>query len=260
MIRIEFLEPCGNADWDGWRGRATRTTGKNIEKGTAPKIRDDLYKEQKAILVQVFSGKCVYCESAITANQPGDVEHFRPKGTVTHEDGTPVVDAAGAPHEGYWWLAYDWENLLLACKLCNSRSSEYGKGTIFPLENEATRAFRPTDVEGAPLLIHPCKKDPNQHFHFHETGFVAGLTPEGEACVRILGLNREWLQVERQRTCQTVSDKFYRYMGTLDLASAEPLKKQISDWTKGCAPYSAVARFALALVRRLYRKMIDDTE
>ena len=39
-----------------------------------------------------------------------DVEHFRPKAEVKE---------AGENHQGYWWLAYSWENLLIACKTCN---------------------------------------------------------------------------------------------------------------------------------------------
>jgi uncharacterized protein (TIGR02646 family) len=262
MIWIEFIEPSTEA-WTDWRARVRKATERlaaAIYQGQEPQISGDLYKGQKAVLEQVFSGKCVYCESPIKANQPGDVEHYRPKGALTNEDGSPVIDPQGNPHPGYWWLAYDWENLLLACKLCNSRGSEYGKGSIFPLENEATRAFGPMEVEGAPLLMHPCKKDPDQHFQFHETGFVAGVSPEGKACERILGLNREWLVTERQRTFQAAHDKFYRFMGTLDAPSAEPIKKQIHEWKKGCAPYSAMARFALRLARQFYRAKIEETE
>src|SRR5947207_120084 len=57
--------------------------------------------------------KCAFCESLITHISPGDVEHFRPKaGYRQHES-----DELRRP--GYYWLAYTWANLFLACSICN---------------------------------------------------------------------------------------------------------------------------------------------
>jgi HNH endonuclease len=53
---------------------------------------------------------CVYCDRELPGNDRGDVEHFRPKSI-------------------YWWLAYSFENYLLACSVCNSAY----KGEKFPL-------------------------------------------------------------------------------------------------------------------------------
>ena len=47
---------------------------------------------------------CLRCH-----NDRGDVEHFRPKSAVLDD---PL-------HGGYWWLAYDFQNYLLSCSLCN---------------------------------------------------------------------------------------------------------------------------------------------
>src|SRR5438876_929518 len=51
--------------------------------------------------------KCCYCEAEFEANYAGDVEHYRPKGTV----------GAGRfrIRPGYYWLAYTWANLYYAC-------------------------------------------------------------------------------------------------------------------------------------------------
>lgn len=50
-------------------------------------------------LFELQHHKCCYCECRIDRSY-SDVEHFRPLSR-------------------YWWLAYAWENLLLACKFCN---------------------------------------------------------------------------------------------------------------------------------------------
>src|SRR5437868_988560 len=55
----------------------------------------------QAALSLLFHNKCAYCESSYAATQPMDVEHYRPKGGVE-----------GEAHEGYWWLASRWNNLL----------------------------------------------------------------------------------------------------------------------------------------------------
>lgn len=144
------------------------------------------YKENtvKAALERLFHGKCAYCESYYGGTQPVDVEHYRPKGEV---DG--VKD-----HEGYWWLAMDWDNLLPSCIDCNRRRQQKtpdpqagslirlledgdfdrsrqiltGKSSIFPLESEASRAKDPNGQIAAErrLLLDPTRDDPRLHLGF----------------------------------------------------------------------------------------------
>ncbi len=97
----------------------------------------------KDALVKMFHGKCAYCESKITVVTYGAIEHFRPKST--HVD-----------------LTFAWENLLLACDLCNDANH---KGIHFPL-----------DSQGHPLLIDPTDPvtEPSQHLQFSWDA-VAGL-------------------------------------------------------------------------------------
>ncbi|MCA9699073.1 MAG: hypothetical protein KC431_16240, partial [Myxococcales bacterium] len=88
------------------------------------------------------------------------VEHFRPKAAVRQD----VMSDIERP--GYYWLAYDWANLYLACRPCNQ---EY-KGIYFPLADPAARWRRPGDElpggkpEGA-LLIDPAE-NPEEHIDF----------------------------------------------------------------------------------------------
>jgi hypothetical protein len=57
------------------------------------------YKRQdvKDALVNIYKNKCAFCEKII---EQYHVEHYRPKKT-------------------YYWLAFSWDNLLLACATCN---------------------------------------------------------------------------------------------------------------------------------------------
>lgn len=93
-------------------------------------------------LIQMFHGKCAYCESKITAIYNGDIEHFRPKG---------AVDNTIPSKPGYFWLASEWENLLFACPYCNQTNTHkfidgnkieeavLGKLNQFPLDTEVYR-------------------------------------------------------------------------------------------------------------------------
>ncbi|MBO4227940.1 HNH endonuclease [Bradyrhizobium neotropicale] len=64
------------------------------------------HPEIKAALKQETADKCVYCESKIGHNTPGDVEHMTPSS----------VDAS---------LHFVWSNLTIACTECNRRKNDY---------------------------------------------------------------------------------------------------------------------------------------
>ncbi|MGR8934038.1 MAG: hypothetical protein ACU837_06555 [Gammaproteobacteria bacterium] len=76
------------------------------------------HKTVKETLNAMQHGNCCFCESKITHISFGDVEHFRPKAGYK-QNGTEKLQTPG-----YYWLVYDWENLLLSCERCNR---EYNK-------------------------------------------------------------------------------------------------------------------------------------
>ncbi|MGA9658335.1 MAG: HNH endonuclease, partial [Asticcacaulis sp.] len=64
------------------------------------------HKDIKSSLVAETSNKCVYCESKIGHNTPGDVEHKIPSS----------IDAD---------KHFEWDNLTVACTECNRRKNAY---------------------------------------------------------------------------------------------------------------------------------------
>lgn len=130
------------------------------------------HRSIKNALVTMFHGKCAYCESKIIHVDYGHIEHFRPKGI-------PKFRA----------LAFDWNNLFLACAVCNGR--EY-KGTRFPEKNE-----------GGPA-VNPCDDLPEKHllFFFDTDSRIATviyLTQRGKVSVDLFGLNRPELRAHRSK-------------------------------------------------------------
>lgn len=171
----------------------------------------------KLQLKALFGRKCVFCESLLMGTQPGDIEHYRPKGSLL------VPNPAGAkPIEkaGYYWLAASWPNLLLACADCNRPRYQLdwddttrliGKGEYFPLESEAQRATSTATLANEkPLLINPCSDDPERHLSFRDDGGVQPTikdgvsSPEGQATIYYCGLARAELLQMRARHRITV--------------------------------------------------------
>ena len=61
--------------------------------------RSSLWTELKSALSELSNGKCWYCKSKEDRSDKS-VDHFRPKNAV----------AENPAHEGYWWLAFQWQN------------------------------------------------------------------------------------------------------------------------------------------------------
>ena len=127
--------------------------------------------------------KCAYCESKFLHSSYGDVDHFRPKAAVKQDhDGAEETPA-------YYWLAYDIENLLFTCEVCN-RSH---KRTLFPLVDARARArhHRSDLAAEESLIINPRLTDPGQHIGFRaEYPYPINGSRFGETTIRCLGRTR----------------------------------------------------------------------
>jgi uncharacterized protein (TIGR02646 family) len=134
-------------------------------------------KDVKDSLKVLQHGKCCYCERMRDTYGEIDVEHFRPKKGIKEEDG----------HPGYWWLAYKWENLLLACKSCNRE-----KSNRFPLLPGGKRAFAEEDDldREKPVLINPVDEDPEIFIGF-DLDLNKYLDKDGAPMVKAVGLDIE---------------------------------------------------------------------
>jgi len=187
-----------------------------IKHFTAPlphgKFKFEVYRHEdvKTALITLFNKKCAYCETRILAGYPGDVEHFRPKAEIT-EAIAPI-----AP--GYYWLGADWDNLLLACKLCNTHKTHevhgqdnkqvLGKMNQFPLHNfphVRSHLIGTATEEPHRLLIDPCKDDPEQHLSYRDDGSIkprvnlsGGRSAKGERSINVYALQRIDLVDERK--------------------------------------------------------------
>ncbi len=154
-------------------------------------FRMDLLKGIKPELQAAFKNKCAYCESRLEITAHFEIDNFRPKGGTVGNDGEFYP-------EHYFWLAYEWNNLIPCCPACNRY-----KRNIFPLKNEQNRA--PVGAVGQPLLdegallIDPCVDQPEEHLKFLLTGEVEPLTEKGSVTIKTLALNRKELTFARSQ-------------------------------------------------------------
>lgn len=177
------------------RGAATREADcELVAEGRAAELSFDakIYgaAEVKDALIAAQHGKCCFCESKIRHISYGDVEHFRPKKAVCQSPELPLE------RPGYYWLAYDWTNMVLSCQLCNQRH----KRNLFPLHDPATRARSETaDIAAEqPLFIDPARVEPAAHITFRrELVAPVNRSPFAVATISNLALNRTKL-VERR--------------------------------------------------------------
>lgn len=228
----------------------TRTAGRpqtRRSKKAAFAFDRDIYAHPtvKQTLEQAQHGKCCFCESKVGHITSGDVEHFRPKAGWRQQDDSPLEQP------GYYWLAYEWMNLLFACELCNRRH----KRNAFPLRDPAQRARTHRDAIAAeePLFIDPAGvDDPETLISFHlEVAYAVDDNEAGRETIRALGLNREAL-IERRRDRYEWIRRLHQMVHALppearaqiqaEVAEAEALLRRC---VKDDAEYTAMARAAL---------------
>lgn len=156
------------------------------------------HKEVKNKLVAIQYEKCCFCEGKFKKFAHGDVEHFRPKGGYQQDEGETLQKP------GYYWLAYDWDNLFFSCQICNQQY----KKNFFPLTDPNARAKSHHNSIGAedPVMVHPSDDDPEIHVSFRKE-IIYGKTEKGKMTIKRTGLDR--LDEERLESLKIVRTILY---------------------------------------------------
>jgi len=133
-------------------------------------------------------GKCAFCEAKFV-NDDAHVEHFRPKGKVDQYPSGP------SSYPGYYWLAYEWSNLLL----CKSTTNSSIKRNFFPLRGRVTRNLNHlgTNIESS-LLIDPAAEDPRDHIRFYGEE-IKGITARGRRNISFFDLRNAQIDESRRK-------------------------------------------------------------
>lgn len=209
------------------------------------KFESSVWVEVKPALMALTHGKCAYCESKLLDMQLLDVDHFRPK------EGAQNLDGA-SDHQYYGWLAYEWENLLPSCSVCNRQTRAgaaiTGKGRMFPVDGDrAPLLASVSECHAVELgtLIDPSFDEPHEHLTFNATGECVSKTPRGELTISILDLNRQSLVRERVALRTRVILAVERILDSIRTGNSSRVDGAIHELcglTAKEAPYAGAAR------------------
>lgn len=169
---------------------------------------DSVYKDDKVVkqLRKDFCDHCAYCESKLDfATSYFPVEHYRPKTAYK------TLNNKEEKHPGYWWLAYEWGNLLLSCQVCNAYKSSF-----FPLVDETKRDIANKNIEKEePLILSPVDDNPYDHIVFRcEYALAKDGSLKGQTTINKCQLNRpelvnnrlnKWLELQKvKKQCEEI--------------------------------------------------------
>ncbi|WP_255156960.1 hypothetical protein [Ferruginibacter sp. HRS2-29] len=169
---------------------------------------------------------------------------------------------------GYYWLANDWDNLLLSCQHCNQNRQHklydetvlknYGKADQFPLSDENMRVHAHThpltEEEKHRLLINPCIEDPEKHFKYEKKeGVILSDTEMGKKSIEVYALKRPLLVQQRKKILILLFSQMSRVLRELERLNKENTtgQQQIFDdefdqlltFGEKEAPYAGMSRY-----------------
>jgi len=196
---------------------------------------DNLYKPKKVkeALDIIYHRKCAYCEKSLK-DADRHVEHYRPK----------------IP---YFWLAFSWDNLLIACKKCNELKSnqftEHLAGTVLNYNDETLKTaqsqIKKHNAIEEPLILNPeqeTEESLQRHFTFNlDTAEFIPLSPQMKATIDVCRLNRKELVEKRKdelnRLKRYLREDFFTYKnnnqkeerGQAILSTIRKFNQEISD-------------------------------
>ena len=163
----------------------------------------------KQELKALYHNKCAYCES-IMSDDTLTVEHYRPKkGSYS-----------------YYWLGYEWSNLLLVCENCNNaKGDKFPIGTLpnFGKKNRvqtpkllltgklninAMKASHSYLLNEKPYLLHPEIDEPKKFLYVNDKGELISkiaknaneyYNERAKQTINLTNLNREILILKRRK-------------------------------------------------------------
>ncbi|MNK88013.1 hypothetical protein D3C87_1079630 [compost metagenome] len=267
MIRIERgPAPAFLTDDNGlWKKEIESAITYYADKANTKPFKFKMYRAEqlKTALKEVFK-KCAYCESRYGPSSDGDVEHFRPKLRVQGKiPETP----------GYFWLANDWDNLLLSCQHCNqgrkhilndTKEAEtpisVGKLDQFPLRAPGewiqNHTAQLNSEEPHRLLLNPCTDQPEKHFSYDLTeGLMIPADDRASTSIEVYALRRILLVQERKTLLISLLGHLEELLYCLENFDNDPNQRNrdavmrnwkfVNSFTANEANYAGMCRFVV---------------
>jgi len=150
-------------------------------------VYNDRYKQKdtQIILKNIYKNKCAFCEQKVEQTH---IEHYRPKHI-------------------YYWLAYSWDNLLLACPTCNTYKGIHFDllGTKINFQNTQhnikiiNRCLNEYDRIEIPKMVNPEVTDPDGMIKFLRNGSIESNDERFAYTIKKCKIDRKYLNDERRK-------------------------------------------------------------
>lgn len=199
-------------------------------------------------------GLCFWCTiDPEGGNSSGQVDHIRPKTNVYRNVKGNGPDERqklpeGGLRPGYYWLAYDPDNLVFVCQKCN-----IGKSSLWPVD----RWKDPTDwkapqqgVTETEAVLDQFQQnfDPLKHFQFDEFGAMYEVPGDDQAraTIMLVGLDRSpYVELRAKILLELKNDvaNIFR-QGKPDPVDIENMQR-VANRCAWSSPHAAFCRVAL---------------
>ena len=313
----DCTEPTARDFWDKWQKRADAATDAALrrweawcqqgpdpvtgqrqpfEAGLQQAVWSDL---KKWLNDNLYHFRCAYCEWPLeTDRYEGDAEHYRPKGRVTWRDPAGAVhiarcrlpDGTDVDHPGYFWLAYDWRNLVPVCSACNSglgkvdqfpvgkthvlHVDEAAAGFVagqIPAREHALEAWKSPrsyflpparlDALETPLLLTPLnptpEREPGKHLRYGIGGLVVALDGSelGSKSIEVYQLKRDKLRIRRQEAQEVLQMKYHSAMQRAGHVAIQDAQAVLARYRSGEPEHATAALDALEELEAMARQL-----
>ena len=173
-------------------------SGSKIPESAKDKYR---HKEIKKAVRLETNDKCAYCESFVTDQYPGDIEHIIPK-------------------TEYPRLIFTWANLTFSCYWCNNKKGEFwGKG-----EDK---------------LLNPFKDKVDNHLQFFGPMIMhINDSKRGELTWKVIELNRKELLERREEKLEELQNLVDKYRREQNVNLKQILYNEIISFCRPDSEYS----------------------
>ena len=183
------------------------------------------------LLSREFSNKCAYCEQLLAASSDWEISLFRP-------NQLECIQQEETEYSHYWWLNWDWFNLLLSCHQCN-----WNKAASFPITGLRAKVGEQGMMlqKENSLLLDPSLDFPDHHLLFMDNGEVmpANDSLRGSTTIEVLDLNRAELVLARSMEAR----KLYTI---IDLTHQRDYSKLFSIESREDKPFSGLRKQLLS--------------
>lgn len=250
---------------EGWLERAGELRqdleGKSAEERAAILKAHPIWQDLLVPLKELSNNKCWYSEAQEVMSDM-DVDHFRPKNEARQKDAEGKI----VIRDGYWWLAYDWNNYRLSSIYSNrlrkdkhTESDEsFGKGAFFPLREGCNAATCVEELDDEVIyLLDPINPNDPDLLFFTEDGEAVPAIGDDEpwnlqravVSIDIYHLNHKPLKDARQvvwNLCQRKIDDLKKiarkiHRSARDEERINSIRQDLRDMMSKSAEFSAVA-------------------